>query len=83
MSLDFGENNRWTESSFVLIDGEFAAFQPRIDFYSLRRINFGWMVSQNISLNFGQRTSSTGILIFAADSEVELFYHSVEIKGSE
>ena len=83
MTLDFGEHNGWTESSFVLIDGEFAPFQPRLDFKSLPRINFAWLLNQNISRNLGQRTTSTGVLIFAADSEFQLFYHSAEMTGLE
>ena len=81
MHLDFGGNNKWTDSSFVLIDGEFAPFQPKISFRSLPRINFGWLLNKNIPLDIGQRTTSTGILIFAADSQVELFYHSAKMSG--
>ena len=81
MSLDFGENRRWTESSFVLTDGEFAPFQPNMSFKSLSQINFGWLLEQNISLSLGARTSSTGIFVFAADSEVRLYYHSAEMTG--
>ena len=81
MSLDFGENDKWTESSFVLIDGEFAPFQPRRKFQSLPRINFGWLLNQNIPLNLCQMTTSTGILVFSSDSEVQLFYNSPEITG--
>ncbi len=83
VSLDFGKNKRWTESSFVLIDGEFAPFQPKISFRSLPRIIFGWLFEQNIPLNFDRRTSSTGIIVFAADSEVKLVYHAAEMTGFE
>ena len=82
MSLNFGENGKWTESSFVLIDGEFAAFQPPRDFQSLPRINFGWLLEQsNKSLDQGQLTTSNGIFVFAADSEVQLFYHTAKMTG--
>lgn len=81
ISLDFGQNRKWTESSFVLIDGEFAPFQPNISFSSLPRINFGWLLDQKIPVSLGQGTTSTGILIFAADSKVELFYRNYRIRG--
>ena len=32
MSLDFGMEKGWTESNFVLIDGNLADFQPRSQF---------------------------------------------------
>ena len=87
ISLNFGKNRRWTESSFVLIDGELAPFQPPRFFNSLPDINFGWLLNQVKSLPFylGKRTTSTGILVFAADSEVQLFYHTDKrvITGSE
>ena len=83
MLLDFGENKKWTESSFVLIDGEFAPFQPQLKFVSLPRLSFGWLLDRNISLNLGQHPTTTGILVFAADSKVQLFYHSAEITGLE
>ena len=83
LSLDFGKNNRWTESSFVLIDGELAPFQPNTSFKSLPRINFAWLLNQNIPINLGQGTTSTGILVFAADSNVELFYHNARMTGME
>ncbi len=85
MSLDFGGNKRWNESSFVLVDGDFAPFQPRLSFGSLPRINFGWLskwlMKQNITLNLGGRTTSTGIFVFAADSEVQLYYHNAVMTG--
>ena len=81
MALDFGKNRKWTESSFVLVDGEFAPFQPRLYFRSLPRINFGWLLEKNLHVNLVQKTTATGILIFAADSEVNLFYHASEMTG--
>ena len=83
LSLNFGRNRKWTDSSFVLIDGEFAPFQPSRLFDSLPNINFAWLTNKIMSLNLGQRTTSTGILVFAADSEVRLFYHSEEMTGWE
>ena len=83
MSLDFGENNKWTESSFVLIDGVLADFQPRRLFAAFPTLTFGWLLDHTIPVNFGQRTTSTGILIFAADSEVQLFYHSAKMSGKK
>ena len=82
MLLDFGTNKKWTESSFVLLDGEFAPFQPQLKFESLPRINFDWLL-RNVSLNLDQISSSTGILVFAADSEVQLFYHNAVMIGLE
>ena len=82
ISLDFGENKGLTESNFVLIDGEFASFQQNTSFEDLPRTNFGWLIN-NLSLDFGQQTSSTGIFVFAADSEVQLYYHSLKMMGLE
>ena len=81
MSLDFGKNTRWTESSFVLIDGKFAPYQPPLLFGSLPTINFAWLANQNIAFNLGQIRTFTGIFIFAADSEVELYYRYPEMNG--
>ena len=63
------------------LDVFYSPFQPDIGFTSLLRINFGWLLAQNLSLNFGQETTSTGIFIFAADSNVQLFYYSAEMTG--
>ena len=81
MSLDFGKNRRWTESSFVLIDGEFAPFQPTRLFNALPSINFGWLLDHQIPTEFGEKTTSTGILVFAADSHVQLFYRAAKMTG--
>ena len=79
--LDYGKNKKWTESSFVLIDGQFAAFQPRLDFTSLPSMTFGWLTNQNISVDLSKRNTSTGIFIFNADSEVELYYNNAQLTG--
>ena len=81
MFLDFGNNKKWTDSSFVLLDGDFAPFQPRLSFQSLPQVNFGWLKRQNVSLDLGKNRALSGILVFAADSEVQLYYHLAEITG--
>ena len=81
MSLNFGPNKRWTESNFVLIDDGFAPFQPPRTFQSLPSINFAWLLKHTFNPYLGQTITSTGIFVFAADSDVHLFYHDAEMSG--
>ena len=73
MWFNFGTNTKWTESSFVLLDGELAPFQPKMDFFSIPRINCAWL--EDLRESF----SSHGIFIFNVASEIDLYYHYPEI----
>ena len=80
MSLDFGSENGWSDSNFVLIDGELAPFQPEMDFNSIPSVNFHWLTDQTITFD-RRKTSSRGIIVFNSASNVDLFYHDPAIKG--
>ena len=80
MSLDFGSENGWSDSNFVLIDGEFAPFQPKTDFNSIRSLNFQWLTDQNITISH-KSTLSRGMVVFNSASNVDLFYRDHVIKG--
>ena len=80
MSLDFGSENGWSESNFVLIDGELAPFQPKMDFNSIPSLNFEWLTNQTITFD-RRKTSSRGIIVFNSASNVDLLYHDYAIKG--
>ena len=81
MSLDFGTEKGWTESNFVLIDGEEADFQPNSAFDSIPSVNFHWLASENVALNLPKTTTTTGLLIFNSASNVNLYFHDEKIKG--
>ena len=64
MSLDFGNDRQWSESNFVLIDGELAPFQPQSNFDSIPSVNFKWLSDQNITLSLLKRITTTGFVYF-------------------
>ena len=80
MSLDFGSENGWSDSNFVLIDGELAPFQPEMDFNSIPSLNFHWLTNRSITFDRRQ-TLSRGIIVFNSASNVDLVYHDPAIKG--
>ena len=79
MSLDFGSENGWSDSNFVLIDGELAPFQPEMD-VSSPSLSFHWLTVQTIRFD-RRKTSSRGIIVFNSASNVDLFYQDPAIKG--
>ena len=85
MSLDFGTERGWSESNFVLVDGEDADFQPITPFDSISSVNFHWLqpwlISQNATLNIPKQHTTTGLLIFHSESYVNLYFHEKVIKG--
>ena len=81
MSLDFGTEKRWTESKFVLIDGEKADFQPNVAFHSIPSVNFHWLASENVVLNLPKIKTTTGLFIFNSASNVNLYFNDEEING--
>ena len=80
MSLDFGNENGWSANKFVLIDGDFAPFQPLSHFDSLPSITFKWLFDE-LSLYPSSTLASSGLIIFNSASDVDLFYHDNEITG--
>ena len=80
MFLDFGQENGWTKSNFVLIDGQFASFQLS-DFNSNANVNFKWLSDQNITVNLPATTTSTGLIIFNSASNVDFYFHDSKMKG--
>ena len=81
MSLDFGTEKGWTESNFVLIDGKEADFQPNAPFDSIPIVNFHWLASENIALNFPKTKTTTGLFIFNSGSHVIFYFQDDQIKG--
>ena len=81
MSLDFGNKKSWSESNFVLIDGEKADFQPNVLFDSIPSVNFHWLASKNVGLNLPKTNTTTGLCIFSSASNVNLYFHDEQIKG--
>ncbi len=82
MKLSFGgKNNQWTSSNFVLLDGQMVDYQHNTSFFSDPSVNFKWLVDKYIPVNLGRKTTSSGIFVFNADSEVELYFNCAEIPG--
>ena len=81
--LDFGSGESWSESNFVLIDGEFAAFRPKTDFNSDPTMIFNWIIKElDLDIFSEMRKIRTGLVIMnSPSSNIQLYYNHEEMKG--